>query len=77
MKTCPRLSLASIFPTTMRVESGSAIRADDPEVLDPVVRGDPVYVVENQRHLAPSPLFPLPTEFTAAQLDAFVVEAAL
>ena len=66
-----------VLAPAMRVERRRAVRADDPEVLEPVVVGDAVDVVEDQRHPPPVPLLALPAELARARLEPVVVEPLL
>jgi hypothetical protein len=61
----------------MRVERGVAVRADDPEVLEPVVVVHAVHVVEDQGHAAPAPRLALAAQLAAAVLDPLREEALL
>src|SRR5437763_8417233 len=61
----------------MRVESRGAIRADDLQVLEPVVRRDAVDVVEDQRHAAAPPVLALAAQLATPLLQAGVVEPLL
>jgi hypothetical protein len=61
----------------MSVEGRCAIRADDPKVLKPVVVSDTVLVVEDHRHVLPSPHLSLVAQLTARFLQALFIEASL
>ena len=61
----------------MRGERRRTVRADNPEVLKPVVVGDAVDVIEDQRHPRAVPLLALTAHLAAAVLDALGVEAPL
>jgi hypothetical protein len=61
----------------MRVERRRAVRAHDLEVLEPIVRGHAVDVVEDQRHAAPAPPLVLTAELAAPLLEAFGEQALL
>jgi hypothetical protein len=57
----------------MRVERRRRVGADDPKVLQPVVVGNAVHVVEDQRHLPALPLLTLAAQLKAPVLQACVV----
>src|SRR4051794_4890126 len=61
----------------MRVERGVAVRADDPQVPEPVVVMHAVDVVEDQGHAAPAPRLALTAQLTAPVLDPLREEALL
>jgi hypothetical protein len=52
------------------LERGRAVWADHPEILEAVVRGDPVYVIEDQGHRAPLPSLVLSTKLTLSVLKS-------
>jgi hypothetical protein len=54
----------------MRVESRGAVRAYDAKVLEPVIIGDTIDVVEDQGHRTIPPLLGLAAEFAFGTLDA-------
>ena len=72
-----RFCLEPVLSTAMRVESGGAVRADDAQVLDPVVVAHTVNVVEDEADRAPVPVFVLPTELAAPLLEPGRVEPPL
>jgi hypothetical protein len=47
------------------------------EVLDPIVRCDPIDVIEDQRHRLASPFLSLTTKLTSTDLQTFAKEAPL
>jgi len=51
-----------ILTTTVGIERGVAVPADDLQVREPIVGRDPVDVVEDQGHSAPCPHFALTTQ---------------
>jgi hypothetical protein len=61
----------------MGFERGRAVRADDAEVLEPVVVVDPVDVVQDQRQRAPPRELALAAELAATLLEAFGVQPLL
>ena len=61
----------------MRIKRRRAVRADDPDVLDPVVVSRSVHVVENQAHSATTPDLPLATDFADRPLQPRLIEAGL
>ena len=72
-----RSSSPAVLPTAVRVERRGTVRADDSEVLEPVVVGHAVDVVEDQRHPPAAPFLALPAELAPPLLEAVVVEALL
>ena len=50
----------------MRLERGGAVRANDAQILEPVVGRHTVDVVEDQRHLTPAPDLTLTAELALA-----------
>jgi hypothetical protein len=56
---------------------GGAVRAQDPQVLEPVVVRDPIDVVEDQRQARAAPLLALAAVLTATRFDAFLVQTCL
>ncbi len=73
----PGGSLHPVFPAAMGIESRSAIRADDPQILDPVVLRRPVDVIEDQRHAAATPVFVLAAHLTNTLLHTHLEEPLL
>jgi hypothetical protein len=61
----------------MGVERRVAVRADDPQVLDPVVMAVAVDVVEDQRHAMSLPDLVLAAQLAPALLEPFAVEPLL
>ena len=61
----------------MRVERGIAVGADDSQILEPVVVGHAVDVVEDQRHVALVPVLVLAAELAHPVLELRVVETLL
>jgi hypothetical protein len=61
----------------MSVERGSAVRTDDPEVLETVVVRNAVDVVENQRHSPTAPRLVLTAKLADRPFNAGLVEAKL
>jgi hypothetical protein len=61
----------------MGFECRRAVRADDPQVLEPVVVENPVDVVEDQRHRLPSPELTLPAKLASRLLDPLREQASL
>jgi hypothetical protein len=54
-----------VLAPAVSVERGGAVRADDLQVLQPVVVADPVDVVDDQRHQPATPLLALAAELAA------------
>src|SRR5215218_4398605 len=63
--------------SAMRLERRRAVRADDPEILEPVVGRDAVDVVEDQRHARAAPQLVLAAHLAAALLDALRIKTPL
>ena len=61
----------------MRFECGSAIWADDAQVLEPVVVRNPVDVVDDERHLNPAPFLALAADLALSFLQPGFVESSL
>src|SRR3954468_12495881 len=57
-----------VLPSAMRVECGSAVRTHDPQGLEPIVVGHAIDVIEDQRHVRPTPTLVLAAEFADAVL---------
>ena len=57
-------------PPAVGVERRGAVRAEDPQVLEPVVVRDAVAVVQDQRQAPTPPLLALPALLAAARLQA-------
>ena len=72
-----RRSSEAILSPAVRVERRRTVWADDLQVLEAVVVGDAVYVVENQRHLLATPQFTLTTELAFADLQSLLEQARL
>src|SRR5437764_13994858 len=62
-QACSRPPVAPVLPAAVCIQRRGAVRTNDLEVLEPVVRGYAIDVVQDQSHLAPAPLLAL-----AAQL---------
>lgn len=73
----PRLPRDPLVPRAMSLERGRAVRAEDPEVLDPVVIADAIDVVEDQSHRPAAPLRALATVLADRGLETGVVKAPL
>jgi len=69
--------LARLVTTAMGVERGVAVRAQDPEVLEPVVVVDAVDVVQDERHPAAAPELALAADLALWMLQAFGEQPAL
>jgi hypothetical protein len=76
VQTCPWLTVDPVLASTVSHERRGAVRADNPQVLDPVVCRGAVDVIEDQRHRLAAPLLPLIAQLTASLLYALVVEAS-
>ena len=61
----------------MGVERGRAVRADNPQVLEPVVVGDSIYVIQDERHPTAHPFLILPTQLALSLLDPFLEQSGL
>jgi hypothetical protein len=61
----------------MGLECRRAVRADDPQVLEPVVVENAVDVVEDHRHRLPSPELALPAKLAPRLLDPLREQASL
>ncbi len=72
-----RLADDPVLARAVRVERRRAVRAEDPQVLEPVVVADAVDVVEDQRHPAAAPLLVLAAELAALRPEAGVEEPLL
>lgn len=77
VQVAPRITFESVLAPAMRVECRGAIWTHDSEVLEAVICGDAVYVVEDQRHPSTIPLLALSAEFTLSPLQPSFVEAML
>lgn len=66
-----------VLPAAVCVERRSAIRAQDAQVLEPMIIGNSVDVVKNQRELASIPVLTLAARFTSPSLETFVEETPL
>jgi hypothetical protein len=71
------LRLSAIFATAMRIEGRSAVRANDPQVLQAVVIGDSIDVIEDQRHRPSPPVFALAAHLAASLLQIFEIKSLL
>jgi hypothetical protein len=54
----------------MCVQCRRAVRAHDPEVLEPVIVRHTVHVVEDQRHRSTTPIFTLAAQFALGPFDS-------
>src|SRR4051812_19358567 len=61
----------------MSVERRRAVRADNPQVREPVVVRHSVHVVEDQRHATSAPFLALTAKLAAALFDALLVQSLL
>jgi hypothetical protein len=61
----------------VRVERRGAVGTQDPEVLEPMVVVHPVHVIEDQRHVAATPLLALSAQLALTGLEALGVEPLL
>jgi hypothetical protein len=68
---------AAIGAAAVCRERRVAVRADDPKVLEPVVRRDSVDVIQDERHLTAVPDLALAAELTVPCLDTGRVETLL
>src|SRR5262249_45146675 len=59
----------TILARTVRVERRGAVGAHNPQVLEPIVVGHAVDVVQDQGHPQASPYRPLPAEFAERALE--------
>jgi len=71
-KAVPRPDWVDVLPAVRR-KRGSAVRTDDSQVLETVVRCDTVRVVEDERHLAAAPELTLPAQLARPSLEAGLV----
>lgn len=62
-------SVLLVFPPAMRIERRRAIGADNPEILDPIVVGNAIDVIEDQCHPATTPAFALTAHLAPAPLQ--------
>ncbi|HET8954922.1 MAG TPA: hypothetical protein VFN18_04610 [Solirubrobacterales bacterium] len=69
--------LAPVFAAAMGIESRRAIRADDSQILDPVVIRNAVDVVEDQSHGPAAPIFVLTTHLAEPLLYPLGEESPL
>jgi hypothetical protein len=77
VRALTRKELPILVASTVRIEGGGAVRADDAQVVKPVVGRVPVDVIQDQRDLVPVPELALATEFAQRLLEALLVESAL
>ena len=75
--TTARLDRPRAVAPTVGIERGIAVRAHDPQVLEPVVIANAVDVVKDKAHRTPHPLFALAAQLAHRLLEAFLQEAAL
>lgn len=68
VKAVPPSRWHAVLPPAVRIEGRGAVRADHPQVLEPVVVPDSVDVVQDQCHAAPPPVLVLTAEL-ADRLD--------
>jgi hypothetical protein len=61
----------------MGVERRGTIWADNAQVREPVVIGDAIAVVEDQRHAVSVPNLALPAQLTLSLLDSVLEQAGL
>jgi len=66
----PGLGRDAVTAAAVGVERRVAVRADDPQVPDPVVVRDAVDVVEDEPHDAASPHLVLPTKLAVSRLES-------
>jgi len=72
-----RITLKAILAATMRVKCGCAVRTDNPQVLESVIVGDSVYVIQDERHPTTPPALVLPTQLAPSLLDTLLKKSAL
>jgi hypothetical protein len=75
--TVAGLALEAILPPAMRIESRRAIGADDLEILEAIVVGNAVDVIEDQRHPATAPHLVLATQLAYPRLQTGLEQARL
>jgi hypothetical protein len=61
----------------MSVKGRGAVRTDDPKILKSVVVSNPVFVIEDHRHVAPAPRLPLTAQLATGLLQALLIKAPL
>jgi len=61
----------------VRVKGRGTVGTNDPQVLDAIVVGDSVDVIEDQRHARAAPLFILAAKLAFAAFHALGIEALL
>lgn len=77
MQTWAWVALEAILPAAMRVESRSTVGTDDLQILETVVVGDAIEMVEDQRHPPASPHFVLAAQLTLARLQTLLEQPSL
>jgi hypothetical protein len=66
--TAPLDAGQATLPPAVGLESRSAVRTYEPEILKAVIGGDPVDVIEDEGHGPPLPSLALSTKLTAPVL---------
>ena len=69
--------LAPILSPAMCIEGSRTVRADDPEILDAIVVGNPVDVIKDQGHRTAAPEFSLAALLTLSLLVTLGKQALL
>jgi hypothetical protein len=73
----PRRQPFAVLPAAVSVEGRRAVRADDPEVVEPVVVSYAVDMVKDQPHPPAAPGVALSAQLAPGDLHALVIEALL
>jgi hypothetical protein len=76
-QTLSRFAVCLVLAAAVRIEAGRAVRAQDPQILQPVVVAYAVDVIEDQADPAALPVLTLPTELTTPGLQALGIEPPL
>jgi glycine/D-amino acid oxidase-like deaminating enzyme len=71
------ISVGAILPATVRIERRGAVRTHDAQVLESIVVGHTIGVIENQRHFATAPSFVLAAQLARPDLQALLEQAIL
>jgi hypothetical protein len=72
-----QLGRAKVLAAAMGVEGRGAIRTGDAEILQPVVVGNPVDVIENHRHPVPTPSLILAAQLATPSIETSIEQALL
>src|SRR5262249_43899668 len=74
---CANRGLHSVFPTAMGVERRRAVRAGDPQILNPTVGGSSSDLIEDHCHTTSLPVFSFSAHLTDSCLEASLQQPSL